>query len=155
MFVGYLILFTWLVTKIKFFKRSGLSDSQLIIIFLLKVMAGIFYGWVGIYYSQTAQMLDTWNYHYSSINETILLYNNPHEYLVNLFHDPYDGGVLKFFEGSNSYWNDLKGNFFIKILSLFNILSFGHYYTNVIFYSFISIDVLLQYQEHIRQPYFS
>jgi hypothetical protein len=102
-------------------------------------MAGIFYGWVGIYYGNHAQMVDTWSFHYSSIQEYNLLYKNPHEYLVNLFHDPYKGGVTKFFETEQSYWNDLKGNFFIKILSIFNIFSFGHYYTNVIFYSFISM----------------
>lgn len=139
LFVGYLVLFAWLVTKTKFFINSGLSNSQLIIIFLLKVMAGIFYGWVGIYYGNHAQMVDTWSYHYNSIQEYKLLYENPHEYLVNLFRNPYDDGVTKFLSSNNSYWNDLKGNIFIKILSIFNIFSFGHYYTNVIFYSFISM----------------
>jgi len=139
LFAGYLVLFAWLVTKVRFFNRSGLSNSQLVIVFLLKVMAGIFYGWVGIYYANHAQMADTWNFHYNSIQEYKLLYTNPHEYLVNLFRDPYEGGVNKFFEGHESYWSDLKGNFFIKVLSIFNIFSFGHYYTNVIFYSFITM----------------
>jgi hypothetical protein len=139
LFAVYLVLFAWLVTKVKFFTRSGLSNPQLIIIFLLKVLAGIFYGWIGIYYGTHAQMQDTWAFHYNSIQEYNLLYKDPHEYFVNLFRDPYDGGVLKFFEGKESYWNDLKGNFFIKILSLFNIFSFGHYYINVILYSFITM----------------
>ena len=102
-------------------------------------MAGIFYGWVGIYYGNHAQMVDTWSFHYSSLKETQLLYNNPHEYLVNLFRDPYEDGVSKFLGTNDSYWNDLKGNFFIKLLSVFNIFSFGNYYINVIFYSFISM----------------
>jgi hypothetical protein len=139
LFVGYLVLFAWLVTKTKFFVRSGLSSPQLVIILFLKVMAGIFYGWVGIYYGNHAQMVDTWSFHYSSIEEYNLLFKNPHEYLVNLFRDPYEGGISKFFDTENSYWNDLKGNFFIKVLSIFNIFSFGHYYTNIIFYSFISM----------------
>jgi hypothetical protein len=139
LFAGYLILFAWLVTKTKFFNHAGLSHSQLVIIFLLKVMAGIFYGWVGIYYGNHAQMVDTWSYHYNSIKETQLLYHNPYEYLTNLFRDPYNEGVSKFLQSKNSYWNDLKGNFFIKILSVFNIFSFGNYYINVIFYSFISM----------------
>jgi len=102
-------------------------------------MAGIFYGWVGIYYGNHAQMVDTWSYHYSSIQEYKLLFKNPSEYMVNLFHDPYSGGIFKFFGTEYSYWNDLKGNSFIKILSIFNIFSFGNYYTNVIFYSFITM----------------
>jgi len=102
-------------------------------------MAGIFYGWVGVYYGNHAQMVDTWSYHYSSIQEYKLLFQNPSEYMVNLFRDPYSNGIFKFFSTDESYWNDLKGNSFIKILSIFNIFSFGNYYTNVIFYSFISM----------------
>ncbi len=102
-------------------------------------MAGIFYGWIGLYYGSLAQMQDTWSYHINSIQEYHLLFNDPREYFTNLFRDPYNGGVAKFFETTDSYWNDLKGNTFIKILSVFNILSFGHYYVNVIFYSFITL----------------
>lgn len=139
LFVGYLVLFAWLVTKVKFFKGSGLSESQLIIVFLLKVMAGIFYGWIGIYYGNMAQMVDTWAFHYNSLQEYQLLKHHPNEYFTNLFYTPYEGGFLKFFDTTDSYWNDLKGNFFIKILSIFNIFSFGHYYTNVVIYSFLTM----------------
>jgi hypothetical protein len=139
LFVAYLISFAWLVTKVKFFSRSGLSHPQLIIVFLLKVMAGIFYGWIGLYYGNLAQMVDTWGFHYNGIQEYHLLYSNPHEYFVNLFRNPYKSGVSKFFDSNDSYWNDLKGNVIIKILSIFNIFSFGHYYVNVIFYSFITL----------------
>ncbi len=139
LFVAYLILFAWLVTKIKFFTRTGLSNPQLIILFLIKIMAGIFYGWIGTYYGGLAQMYDTWSFHGMSIQEYHLLSTNPTEYFTNLFRDPYESGVSNFLVSNDSYWNDLKGNFFIKILSVFNILSFGHYYVNVIFYSFITL----------------
>jgi hypothetical protein len=139
LFVGYLVLFTWLVTKLKFYKNSQLNNSQLIIIFLLKVMAGIFYGWVGVYYGNMAKMVDTWSYHYLSLQEFQLLKDNPGEYFTNLIYYPYADGYLKFFGTDNSYWNDLKVNFFIKVLSLFNIFSLGNYYINVIFYSFITM----------------
>ncbi len=102
-------------------------------------MAGIFYGWIGTYYGGLAKMYDTWNFHLLSIQEYHLLSSDPREYFTNLFHDPYEGGISKFFESNDSYWNDLKGNFFIKILSVFDIFSLGHYYVNVIFYSFISL----------------
>lgn len=102
-------------------------------------MVGILYGWIGVYYGGLAQMSDTWSYHASSIKEYNLLLHDPKEYLVNLFRNPYEGGLSKFFDTTDSYWNDLKGNVFIKILSLFDILSFGNYYVNVIFYSFITL----------------
>lgn len=139
LFVAYLVLFAWLVTKIRFFTTTGLSNSQLIILFLLKLMAGIFYGWIGTYYGGLAQMYDTWSYHGESIAEYHLLQTNPQEYITNLFRNTYGGSLPDILGTGNSYWNDLKGNALIKLLSVFNILSFGHYYVNVIFYSFITL----------------
>ena len=139
LFVVYLVLFAWLVTRVKFFTGTGLSNPQLIIIFLLKVMAGIFYGWIGLYYGGLAQMQDTWGFHASGVQEYQLLSSNPEEYFTNLFRDPYEGGILKFFESNDSYWNDLKGNILIKLFSVLNIFSFGFYYVNVIFYAFLTL----------------
>jgi hypothetical protein len=139
LFVAYLVLFAWLITRTKFFRASGLSQPQLTILFLLKVMAGIFYGWIGLYYGGLAQMADTWGFHNASVDEYRLLQTNPGEYLTNLFHNPYKDGMDKFLTSEDSYWNDLKGNAFIKILSIFNIFSFGHYYVNIIFFSFITL----------------
>ncbi len=139
LFAAYLILFAWLVTKVKFFTNSGLTTSQLIIIFLLKVMAGILYGWIGVYYGQMAQMVDTWAYHYESIQEYHFLRTDPAEFFTSLFQNTYDGGYTNFLISENSWWNDLKGNFFIKVMAVFNVFSFGHYYVNLIFYSFLSL----------------
>ena len=102
-------------------------------------MAGIFYGWIGVYYGGLAQMQDTWGFHAGSIQEYHLLFNDPHEYFVNLFHNPYGNGFTKFFSSNDSYWNDLKGNVLIKLFSIFNVLSFGYYYVNVIFFSFLTM----------------
>ncbi|MBL7720534.1 MAG: hypothetical protein JNK98_00925 [Chitinophagaceae bacterium] len=102
-------------------------------------MAGIFYGWIGLYYGGLAKMQDTWSFHISSLEEYKLLFNDPGEFFTNLFRDPYESsGVATFFGSDNSYWNDLKGNLFIKVLSIFNVFSTGNYYINVIFYSFIT-----------------
>ncbi|RYY54474.1 MAG: hypothetical protein EOO05_20250, partial [Chitinophagaceae bacterium] len=136
LFVVYLGFFAWLVTRTKFFLASGLSKPQLVILFLLKVIAGIFYGWIGIYYGELAQMSDTWNYHYQALTEFDILRTNPHEYFTNLFHNPYEHGLGNFFGSEQSYWNDLKSNVFVKFISIFDIFSGGYYYVNVIFYSY-------------------
>lgn len=102
-------------------------------------MAGILYGWIGIYYGQFAYMFDTWGYHHASIVEYKLLFHNPSEYITNLFQSGYENKFGGFFDSSNSWWNDLKANMFIKLLSIFNIFSFGNYYVNVIFYSFLTL----------------
>jgi hypothetical protein len=139
LFAAYLIFFAWLITRIKFFTKSGLTTSQLIILFLLKVMAGIVYGWIGVYYGQMAQMVDTWAYHYESIQEYHLLISDPAEFVASLFRSNYENGYTNFLQSHNSWWNDLKANFLIKIMAIWNVFSFAHYYINLIFYSFITL----------------
>ncbi len=136
LFATYLILFAWLVTKISFFKSSGITAAQLIIIFLLKITAGIFYGWIGVYYSQLARMVDTWNFHYESLEAYRVLLKEPGQFFHLLFRNNYEAGYGNFFTSNNSWWNDLHNNSFIMLLSFFDVLSFGNYYINVIFYSF-------------------
>ena len=138
-FAVYLILFAWLVTRTRFFLASGLSRPQLVIIFLLKVMVGILYGWIGVYYGELAQMADTWSFHYESLKEYELLRTNPAEFFTGIFHNTYQEGYTKFLASKNSWWNDLKGTIFVKMLAIFNLASFGHYYVNVLFYSFLSM----------------
>lgn len=83
-------------------------------------------------------MADTWNYHHNSLLEYQILQKNPHEYFTNLFYDPYTkDGLDSFFGSKDSYWNDLKANVFTKLLSIFDIFSFGQYYVNVIFHVYI------------------
>ena len=139
-FVVYLVVFSWLVTRTRFFNRAGLNKDQLIILFLAKVIAGIFYGWIGIYYGGYAEMVDTWFYHYQSLDELKLLTHHPYEYFTNILPGSRAGSEFNEFLGSdNSYWNDLKSLVFVKLLSVFDIFSMGNYYVNVIFYSYITL----------------
>ncbi|MDQ3277183.1 MAG: hypothetical protein M3Q06_02590 [Bacteroidota bacterium] len=138
-FAAYLIFFAWLVTQMRFFTASGLTKPQLIILFLLKVMAGILYGWIGVFYGEMAQMTDTWAYHFESVTEYRVLLSDPAQFFNTIFHNPYHDGYTKFLAVENSWWNDLKGNSFIKLLAILNLASFGNYYTNVIFYSFLTL----------------
>lgn len=118
---------------------SGLTATQLTILFLIKVMSGIFYGWIGVYYGQLAQMVDTWAYHHESIKEQQLLLQHPGTFFTNLFTATYAHGYGGFLSSQNSWWNDLQSNMFVKLLAVFNIASFQNYYINVIFFSFITL----------------
>ena len=64
---------------------------------------------------------------------------NPAEFFTSLLRNTYEGGYTNFLISKNSWWNDLKGNFFIKVMAVFNVFSFGHYYVNLIFYSFLTL----------------
>lgn len=139
LFGAYLLLFCWLVTKMKFFTQSGLTKSQLIILFLLKVIAGIFYGWTGVYYGNMAQLIDTWMFHYQGLQQLELLKHHPLAFFTDLFQQyPYDS-YTRFLSSKNSWWNDLKANFVIKLFGIFDLFSFGQYYVNVVFYNFLTL----------------
>ena len=138
LFAGYLVLFAWLVTRVKFFTKSGLSPAQLIIIFLLKVMAGIIYGWIGVYYGNLAQMVDTWSFHYASLNQHQLLMDDPmlffKKFLDTSHTDGYGGFLYE-----NTWWASIDINLIMNLLAFFNIFSQGHYYINIVFYSFLTL----------------
>ena len=139
LFAGYLLLFAWLVTKVPFFKKSGLTTAQLLIFFLVKVMAGIFYGWVGVYYGDMARMVDTWYYHYQSVAESKLLLSQPAAFFTGFFRSDYYSGYSGFLGAEGSWWNNLDVYFILKLMGIFNAASLGHYYINVIFYSFVTL----------------
>lgn len=76
-------------------------------------------------------------YHADALKEYHLLLTNPKEYLTNLFHTGYANGYDGVVQTQNSYWNDLKTNLIIKLVSVFDIFTGGRYYSNVVLYNFL------------------
>ncbi len=119
--------------KIKFTGNAGLNKKIIVILFLTKVFAGIFNGWLSHYYPHA----DTWLYHNEALTEYHLLFKDPKEYFTNLFISNYGDNYSGLFKSTHSYWNDLKTNLMVKFISVMDIFSGGNYYINVILYNFI------------------
>ena len=134
LFIIYLLIFCKLLTKSSFIINSGIRPSILIGIFLLKISVGVANGWLMRRYFNGG---DTWYYNAEALKEYQLLFQAPKEYLVDIFHSSYQAGYSGWFDSANSYWNDLKLNLVIKLLSVCDIFSGGDYYTNAIFFNFI------------------
>jgi hypothetical protein len=136
LFTAYVFLFAYLVTKVRFFIKSGLSPALLITLFLLKITVGMIYGWIGVFYNQK----DTWAFHKNGLEEKKQLLSDPLEFLFSFFRSGYtENKYGKFLSVENSWWNDLDANFFNKMIAVFNVFSFDNYYINVVFYSFITL----------------
>ena len=134
-FIFYLLLFSYLVCRVPFFTHSGLTRPQLVLLFILKVLAGVAYG---VFYSSQAyrSISDTWRIDEVSKSETALLLHDPIAFIKDLFSYGYaQSGNL--FAGKNSYWNDLKLNIIIKTDAVLNLFTFGNYYANLIFFNFL------------------
>lgn len=127
-----MIVLSWLLTKIRFVKNAGLSSRIIVFIFLLKAAAGLAAGWL----THGDAHSDTWNYHQQALTEYKIFFTKPVEYFSNLFYTAYLYGYDGMLQSQNSYWNDLRDNLMIKLVSVFHILSGGNYYVNVVLYNF-------------------
>ncbi len=138
LFIIYFLFFCWLTTRIPFIKKSGLSTQWIIGLFTIKVAAGIAYGWFYEHIPNYTMESDSWKFFFEGKQQTQLLLTNPIKYFNNTFDNPYGKEYRRFFATANSYWNDLKHIYMVKLVSIFNLFSGSRYYVNVIFYSFIT-----------------
>ncbi len=121
--------------RVPFIKNAGISSGTLLGLFLLKILAGIAIGWIAIHMYGPGN--DYWDTNDYALEEYRLLQINPIKYLINIFTSDYQDGYSGIFRSGDSYWNDLKGNIVIKLVSVFNIFSRGDYYINSLFFNFI------------------
>ncbi|MDQ6844309.1 MAG: hypothetical protein M3Z92_08165, partial [Bacteroidota bacterium] len=106
LFIFYAIFFCWLITRIKFFTESGLSNRLLIILFLIRIIASLANDYINLYYYPVS---DSVSFHEQGIVEYNLLFSNVREYFTNIFHTNYTN-YSGFIESSDSFWNDLRTN---------------------------------------------
>jgi hypothetical protein len=133
LFIFYCILFCWLITRIKSFKETGLSNRLLIFLFLARIIVSLFSCYINIYYYQVSDILI---FQQQGVEEFHLLFSNPGEYFTNIFHSGHSNGYSGFLASSDSYWNDTRSNIIIKILSVFNIFSAKNFFVNTLIYNF-------------------
>ncbi len=128
----------WLLPRSGFIRNSGLSSNTIRLLFLLKVSAGFALGWISLhYYGHKPSDNDYWKMNKEGWDEYQLLVNHPKVWLTNLFSSPYETGYSGFFNSVQSFWNDLRNNLVLKLVSVFNIFSRGDYYINSLFMNFI------------------
>ncbi|MFZ1307115.1 MAG: hypothetical protein WAT20_12540 [Ferruginibacter sp.] len=135
LFAFYLVIVCSLMLRVPFIKNAGISPGILLSLFLLKILAGIALGWIAIHIYGPGN--DYWDTNDYALEEYQLLQTDPFKYLINIFTSDYQGGYSGMFSSGDSYWNDLKGNIVIKLVSVFNIFSRGNYYINSLFFNFI------------------
>ncbi len=135
LFVVYLLFFCWLIGKIPFLKNSGISPKLLLGLFILKAAAGVVIGWSALHLYSIDN--DYWDTNKFGWQEYQLLIADPKEYFTNLFKSPYPNGYTNMFDSVQSFWNDLRSNLIVKLVSVIDIFSRGNYYVNSIFFSFI------------------
>lgn len=133
LFIIYFLLFCLLIYRFTFFKNSGIDLNILLLLFIIRIGVSFFNSYINLeYYPLT----DIRAFHQEGLIEYHLLFEDPGEYIINLFRSNYHnyGG---FTESTSSFWNDTRTNIIAKILSLFNLLSGGNFYVNTLFFNFL------------------
>lgn len=115
--------------------RNYLSAQHIFLSFIIKIIFGIAYGYIFLKFYNGD---DTWNYHRLSVAEYHVLLENPVKFFSNIFDTtPGNTGISAIYDTKYSFWNNLEEDLFIRMLAIFNLFSFGHYYVNVILFCFI------------------
>ena len=135
LFTFYLAIGCLLVTRIPFIKNAGLGSRILLILFLVKILAGILIGWMSQKFYPQGN--DYWGLNDAGWREYQLMLSDPKRFFTEIFISPYQNGYDGFFNSVGSYWNDLKNTLIGKLLACCNIFSRGNYYINSVFFNFI------------------
>ncbi|MEO9210928.1 MAG: hypothetical protein ABI208_07510, partial [Ginsengibacter sp.] len=86
--------------------------------------------------------------HYFSVSDSLafqkngdheyqLLLHHPVEYFTNLFTDYYSNNYSGILDVNKSFWNDLRSNLIIKLISILNIFSGSNFYINTLLFNFL------------------
>lgn len=134
LFIVYLLIFCWLATKITFVKQAGLNNKSILLLFFIKVTAGVAIGWISLHIYGSGN--DYWDVNRDGWKEYQLLLSDPREYFTNIFRSNYGTHYGGIFDSFQSFWNDLRNNIIAKIISIFDIFSRGNYYINSLFFNF-------------------
>lgn len=120
--------------RLKFFATSGLSKRILLSLFLMRILALIIGCYVNVYILPVS---DSVVFHHMGMEEFNLLFQNPHEYFVNIFQIGYPQGYGRLLDDSHSFWNNLRTNLLAKMLSVFDLFSLKSFLINTLFYNFL------------------
>lgn len=123
------VLLSWAIIKIPFVRKSELSTQIIIALFITRIAAGLTLGWLAHYFSP---LNDYTTLNNEGISEFHNLIHKPSLFFSDIFYSPYQNTYGGYFDAVGSYWNDLRNNIITKILAFLNLISRGHFNTNVL-----------------------
>lgn len=108
----------------------ALSWYWMIAAFAAKVVAGILYGYL---YAHVFDVSDSWFYFRESLQEYEKLIKQPASFFLTGLNVENAGDM--FSTADNNFWSNAGENLLIKLLAIFNLLSGGNYYVNVVLFN--------------------
>lgn len=148
--VLYLAAFIWVIAKVPFYRLNGLPKNFLIIIFLLKVIAGTILAAVYFYYYTDRSTADIYKYFDDSKIMTDALWSHPGDFFRMLFGFDNDNAYFseQYYNHMNNWFRPYESNLYndshtiIRINAVMRIVSFGSYHVHTVFACFLSLTGL-------------
>jgi hypothetical protein len=103
-------------------------------LFITRIAAGLTLGWLAHYFSP---LNDYTTLNNEGITEFNHLIHEPRLFFTDIFYSPYQNTYGGYFDAVGSYWNDLRNNIITEILAFLNVISRGHFNTNVLLLNII------------------
>ncbi|MBI5219636.1 MAG: hypothetical protein HY958_11960 [Bacteroidia bacterium] len=147
--ICYILIFLFLIYKLRFFNVYGISRKSLCILYLLKIVFGVILAFIYSYYYINPWCADTFSFFTDGKIIYKSVYHNPLDYMRMITGIGSDAEHLHTYYNATSYWHKLF-NYDLyndnRILIRFNagvcLFSFGHYYVHVVFMAFVSFTGL-------------
>ncbi|HRP18406.1 MAG TPA: hypothetical protein PL128_10450 [Ginsengibacter sp.] len=134
LFFIYLTAFCILLLRVPFFRNSGILAKWLVGLFLCRVIVGAVHAYIDL---NVFEVSDTVEVYQRALRHFNMLKADPIGFIIDLFRTPYDGKYGDLFGVHHSFWNNLKLNFLIKIVAVFDLLSLKNFYINVLLYNML------------------
>lgn len=161
--VFYLLLFSWMLGRLNYFKSSPFSTKGLTFAFLLKIFSGVFVFLIYTYYYPNRLEADTFRYFDDSHYMFNAIKDSPIDYLKMLTGIGCDSEYFNesYFNHMNNWFRPYDDGLFndnrliIRINALIRLISFGNYHVHSIIINFISFIGLLELSKFLFQFNFS
>lgn len=134
----YSALFFILISRLRFFKTFSLPPRLIAWIFIFKVLTGTAYGLLHFYLYAGG---DTFAYFNDGLIAQSSLPGSPAVFLklalgINI--PPPSPEILPYAR-SMGYWNNMSSYCIVRFHALAGLLTFGHYYGNMVIYNFLTL----------------
>lgn len=131
LYLSLFAAFCFLMSRLKFFRDSGISITGLIMFFGVRALAGIAGCWLSYHYFAVS---DSLVFHNIGLYEYHLLKNIPGYFVEETFKD-YGNNYAGLLSTHQSFWNNLKMNVIVKSLAVLNLFTFRNFYINTLVFN--------------------
>lgn len=128
------IVFCWLIYQASKRQPERFSFSEVLTILGVRVLLGFLYGYIFAKYFNGD---DTWYFHKGSIEEQAKLLSNPLQFLADFNPYPAFQRNESWSAGWYYYLSDLEFWLLTKPMAIFNLITNGNYYANVVCFNFL------------------